>query len=122
MRKIIYMVVFFISIGLVSAYDIYEDVNMNGYSIYNLDDIYVNEGLYLHGDLEVNNLQVSEQCVFGGVTFYGGDLIPIGWGVINIGSIDNPLNGIYTSYTYRYDFGWNRFLTCYYYRGEEICR
>lgn len=125
MKKILLIPIFLIALtGLVNAYDLYENLYMNGYSIYEVDEIRGEEGLtlgetYFDGDVEIDGT-----CGFIGNTYYGADLIPVGSGVINLGNLqyDNWFHTVYVESVSIYDFGYNEFRTCYLYYGEWICR
>lgn len=111
-----------LSLGLVNAYDFYEDVDMNGNNINNVEQIYNEEGI-MTSDLYVDgNCDVDGELVVYETSWYGGHLLPIGWGVINLGSQEQAFNEIYSLYQYRYDWGTHQWLRCFYYYGREYCR
>jgi len=99
--------------GFVIAVSLYEDVEVNGYDLLNVGTITGEEGLILDSCVNVlGSFDVEGVSTFYEQTFHGGDIVPVGDGVINAGVDGNAFGNVRAFNLQLYDYSTNTFKTC----------
>lgn len=88
-----------------------DDVDMNGYSIYEVSSIDSEEGVYIP-IVVADSLEVNEPAVFIQGFHTGGHIVPVGEGVIWAGVPGQSLAGVRIYELQMWDVGYNHWADC----------